>query len=190
MDDLQGKKTFKKRMTLKDKAHKEFLYGKHKGETLGSVVLNDPQYAQWASETMSSGFVKSVLTDLIKHQKKIPGLLGIEDEAKNPALPVVNHRKNAGSSRGGDRTLLYGKHKGRTFQEVVNDDRDYAEWAAKTMKSEFMRNTFQQLLSSGSAGFPQPQAQASSSAACVGATSMTYSDESDAAEDEYNFDNT
>lgn len=77
-------------------------FGKYKGRKLGEIVINDWQYIKWAVLGSQRLFVD--VEEIIAHH-----------EANTPKLTPSDK-------------MMFGKYKGRTLQEVFEEDQQYLRW--------------------------------------------------------------
>jgi len=126
-------------------------YGKYKSLTFEQVSVLDPQYCQWTlkkqqedSSKPPSAFVRWLLERPLgpaveqapAAPHSAPG--GKRRGAWGPREASTSHQSEAprpplGS---GDWQITFGKHKGRTFHEVLSTDRQYCEWMVNAVLKE------------------------------------------------------
>ena len=126
-------KTFKKKFnvnksSLHEKGNVTMNYGKYKGQKVGSVVVHDEEYAKWMLGSTKSEFMRKILTALLEEPHKLNGWF---PELNKPAPK---------------RIMPFGKYKGQTFEWVVDNDANYAEWCANKMNNPFIRGEMAKLV--------------------------------------------
>lgn len=67
---------------------------------------------------------------------------------RRSSAPRSSGGGNSGGPAGADTEIRSGKYTGRKVSEVIEEDLDYAEWAAANMKNDFLRKAFATALES------------------------------------------
>jgi len=105
-------------------------FGKYKGKSFEEVSQLDPKYCQWVVESSQKPDAKDFTKVFAAYLQQ-----GSSDVPK-PAPPVQNSPRAApsgGSSSSGG-TISFGKHKGKSFEEVCQTDVPYGQWMVKQSK--------------------------------------------------------
>ena len=84
-------------------------FGKYKGRKLGDIVISDWQYIKWAVLGSQRLFVD--VEEIIAYH-----------EANTPKLTPSDK-------------MMFGKYKGRTLQEVFEEDQQYLRWLEENNNS-------------------------------------------------------
>lgn len=116
--------------SIVEKANQKINFGKYKGKKLGEVVLGDPQYVQWLSKNCQFDVMRQCAEDVYQQVAHIQGMFE----------PVAGPREQVPT------TFPFGKYKGKTFEWVVENDRNYAEWAANNMNNAAIKKAVQEAL--------------------------------------------
>merc|ERR1711935_484904 len=95
-------------------------FGKYKGQAFQETLQIDPEYCVWvlsvAEEPRASPAVRAFAAWLIEHIAELTVAL----EEHTPVTGI----------------LTFGKHKGKTFGDVLHLDPDYCMWALKTSEKD------------------------------------------------------
>eukprot|EP00747_Dinoflagellata_sp_TGD_P216943 gnl/TRDRNA2_/TRDRNA2_89409_c0_seq2.p1 gnl/TRDRNA2_/TRDRNA2_89409_c0~~gnl/TRDRNA2_/TRDRNA2_89409_c0_seq2.p1 ORF type:complete len:292 (-),score=49.85 gnl/TRDRNA2_/TRDRNA2_89409_c0_seq2:42-917(-) len=94
-------------------AENVLTFGKHKGRTFAAVKDTEPKYVLWALEQKEPS---GDLADLVAYLKAV----GVSENPPT-ALPPVE--------LGPETLLTFGQHRGRSFGDVMRNEREYALWA-------------------------------------------------------------
>lgn len=101
--------------------------GKHSGKTFQQVLEDDPNYCEY--------FLTQVHTDSESVNRFIHYLKNNTTEREKEEVDL------------GDTKLDFGKHKGKTFKEVLSEDSGYATWFAEREARTSVQKLFQKYIS-------------------------------------------
>mmetsp|Transcript_5130 Transcript_5130/g.11383 ORF Transcript_5130/g.11383 Transcript_5130/m.11383 type:complete len:309 (-) Transcript_5130:196-1122(-) len=109
-------------------------FGKHRGKSFEAIMVDDPPYLAFvrrAVQEEGTGNQQMLrFAEFLDAQQANPP--STEARSEKPASPT-NTQVSATSPalRQASWTLKVGKHKGRTFQEVYEEEKNYCEWVLK-----------------------------------------------------------
>lgn len=91
-------------------------FGKYKGQTLADVYAKDPKYILWLAD--SDRYFRI----------DFKALAGIDPNASNIDELINKEVESIFPKTYADDEIKFGKHKGKTFREVANEDPNYIVW--------------------------------------------------------------
>mmetsp|Transcript_67201 Transcript_67201/g.160999 ORF Transcript_67201/g.160999 Transcript_67201/m.160999 type:complete len:447 (-) Transcript_67201:119-1459(-) len=98
-------------------------FGKHRGKTFEEIYEEDQQYADWAVRNANQGSNGNltVFASFVKARRQ-------EGSDSNQSAGTVSHTVL-------NDTVHFGKHRGKTFAEVCEEDPLYCEWVLKSQST-------------------------------------------------------
>jgi len=111
--------------------------GKHKGKSFQEVYEEDQKYCAWAIQTAASGEAKGSLgsfAEYVKARGVVPA------EAATASTSSQGHVAQSSSASSGSKKLSFGKHMGKTYEEVANQQKPYCDWVLKSVAEGSNRN--------------------------------------------------
>ena len=106
--------------------------GKHRGKTFDHVLANEPDYCRWALDKDSPTGALKEFQDWLKTRKD--SLSAASATAATATTAVAPHRspptafRFGSSAPTGSSTLSFGKHKGRTYADMLSKEPEYCGW--------------------------------------------------------------
>ena len=89
----------------------EISFGKHCGRLISEIVEEDPSYLQWALRKREDPKSSEQLLEVAEYVREY--------------FPEVE----------GQTKVIFGKHKGKTFQAVLEEDEDYICWLINNVRT-------------------------------------------------------
>lgn len=128
------------------------LAGYGKGNELGLITGNATAaaavifaglYTEWDLEAF-----EAIRTDILNGSLALQGATSTIESIETPSAPRRSYGGGGGNSGGsaGSTELRSGKYAGKTVDEVIELDLEYAEWFAESGKNEFMAKKFAEAL--------------------------------------------
>ena len=109
-------------------------FGKHRGGALWQVVRDDPEYCSWMLETAA----KADSSDQLRQAAN-----WIQENHPDLVTQVEQWHENVD----GQTTVTCGKHKGKSFQAVLQEDTDYVCWLIDNIGDEARSKNLRALIS-------------------------------------------
>ena len=109
-------------------------FGKYRGRALSQVVQEDPEYCSWMLETAA----KADSSDQLRQAAK-----RIQENHPDLVTQVEQWHENVD----GQTTVTCGKHKGKSFQAVLQEDTDYVCWLIDNIGDEARSKNLRALIS-------------------------------------------
>lgn len=106
-------------------------YGQYAGKTYKELLKNYPSYLECLSNNYSGGSKKraqNAFCELIRYYR-----------LKKRSGCILMDQQESDLSKVGQWTVNYGKHNGKTYDEIITDDPPYAAWLSTTHKSSKVR---------------------------------------------------
>eukprot|EP00929_Paragymnodinium_shiwhaense_P047204 TRINITY_DN23941_c0_g1_i1.p1 TRINITY_DN23941_c0_g1~~TRINITY_DN23941_c0_g1_i1.p1 ORF type:complete len:335 (+),score=60.67 TRINITY_DN23941_c0_g1_i1:70-1074(+) len=122
--------------------HEVIPVGKYRGRDYASIAEEDPDYCEWVISTVTSedpGPLKEFADFLIAEHPEIAERCGSrQGSSSSPRSGSLPPSEASGR-------IPFGKYKGQTFEEVLQEDPRYCQWALTGMTNE-RANEFKEFL--------------------------------------------
>lgn len=118
--------------TLRDPASVVLTFGKHQGKTLGQLMTEAPDYVRWLADSAKDPAIQQAAKALLEDgapRPEIatqPGPPPAERSGPNPPVHLAAPPPDSPESM----VFQRGKHQGKTYAQVLQEDRQYLEWFA------------------------------------------------------------
>jgi len=107
--------------------------GKHKGQTFEEVQASDPGYCKWVLGLQSPKATMKPFIEFLQNQKAGGGS---EPAASGGASDTGSSSTGGGGTSfgSGSDVIAFGKHKGKTYDQMESQEADYCRWLVKNAK--------------------------------------------------------
>lgn len=121
--------------------------GKHKGKTFEELATHEPKYCEWVLKQVSQGGSHPMWDEFVRYLYARQGAEegGSAAAAEQKPSGKTTAKSDAGQSGGGrshtgsadgSTVLDFGKHRGRTYQEMLDEESNYCQWVLDKAEKE------------------------------------------------------